>query len=1545
MVNLMLEASHIERLNSDQLSDLLRYLLHLECLENDIPTAAKWVPSKKNTADGGNDGEISWRIGDSDDEIIYWQPKSILMATKSGYLPHYNILFQCKASKLSPAACADEIGDSNGTMKTEVRRYIKNNGIYILFTKADHGPPEISRRIDAMLARAQDLEQNLNISREQFQVYCAGKICEWVNRYPQIQLQVRAWLGLEIPGYFFVDLQWIVTDEEQFVEIPAFIRFRNLLINKQGNQTIVSGSKGSGRTSWVYHAMKDRNGSIIYCDQAQASVTGLELCAQATSISKTTNSNILYIFDNVAEEDIAAFKLLKKENIRHIIITEANNTPGVINIGNHTSSDMMSIAEKYYPDRGYYDLVRLIEYAGSSLPILLIPYQRGWVEGDYTQLSSDELLMRSFLGRRVLDNDALLTLLTVIAVFGSLEHKDSNEFTFACDLAGIQPIKAHRLLKRHSDNSVAFVGKNIKITYKPLSWYLAKQWWREASDEQIKDLIMDLRLQNHALYEKFFSQMLGLKQSKRASDFCRRELEQGGLFSLFNINHICDSTNLEALVRVIPRYVFGMLEAFLDENDSLGTDIYSFPLNVLWFELQSDPMFIFPGEFERIASFMLRSSPWISGLYDLLSSNVVYPVDLERRLAFVKSYVDSVNMQSTTHALHMLLSALPTRDRKAQESILEEVFSSIDDVIGIAIDKNQNDLIESVKEALKESIRYFSAKMMLQISHIFQRYVVFADDVLFCIKIFDELGFTLRKSLGQRNPISRYPKPLISSVATLARSLRLDEKKRKLAYWLGGDPFHRYCLVMPPAFLPTLSEDARYLMDVLYVFDNVYYDEAYYSSKPSVIADNIISFKITLQDLIHALRHFSLAIHLVDETNYCLIRLGAYLDQTEENRRLLLETVSNGGLVADMCYYILFGFVCNMSETDMAEFFNHASEVGFSQQNINVIKQLFKINLSAKTTSLKAFKPNTFVLSKEVALRFLAMSICTEEEVFMSLSHEKLISVFADAIDAENYERVLTIMRFNAMASSVNRADTASMIRDFVTVVIGSQKANDMVLHLVGLVLTNNEINYYQEVSVWLLEIFSPDFVSSVPWVARLEADVVLKEIVNFLLGDGLLADIFSNKGNLALLRGIFYRYGNVKQVLWDTIKERVMPVDVGSDEWNHMLILCKLQEDKVQSCLIDELDTKELIEWMNSCSDRIKACRFLLQATELFDIPVANSWQQLGRKPIAWRGVGAVVNAIAKSDQLVANCLYDAIVNPRQSLGYSTSNDEWVSKSFYEFLAQECSVIRVRKFALERIRSVTTSIDHDRLDRGLERKYTNSSGKRKYGSRSNVIVKKGKRLDGSTSKSTISGSKVREVPSAASLSSPLDALTYQKIPGDGHCLFHAVGIYAGQDAQFLRNIVSANLEENKLEYLRDSELSEAELDQRIDDIRNSNLWGGNLELVVLQRVLNRLIIVLRTDANPTILDDIDQYEDDPIYVLYNGESHYDGLLLSDGKDGAGLLAEIRQGLSDGLDLFYKVRSSDDFPIQEPAPSGSPPVDMDLVPPTVRPPSAPSAND
>ncbi len=132
-----------------------------------------------------------------------------------------------------------------------------------------------------------------------------------------------------------------------------------------------------------------------------------------------------------------------------------------------------------------------------------------------------------------------------------------------------------------------------------------------------------------------------------------------------------------------------------------------------------------------------------------------------------------------------------------------------------------------------------------------------------------------------------------------------------------------------------------------------------------------------------------------------------------------------------------------------------------------------------------------------------------------------------------------------------------------------------------------------------------------------------------------------------------------------------------------------------------------------------------------------------------------------------------------------------------------------------------------------------------------------------------------------------LCGLNYQKIDGDGSCLYSAVCLYVGQEQGILRNIVTAHIEHNR----RDIEPFFIEQNRNLDDylvsVAEGREWADHIEIEVLMRVLNRPIVIIdQTTGNIRQGMELHRFTGEPIFVLYNGHNHYDTLLLDETHTG-----------------------------------------------------------
>ena len=123
------------------------------------------------------------------------------------------------------------------------------------------------------------------------------------------------------------------------------------------------------------------------------------------------------------------------------------------------------------------------------------------------------------------------------------------------------------------------------------------------------------------------------------------------------------------------------------------------------------------------------------------------------------------------------------------------------------------------------------------------------------------------------------------------------------------------------------------------------------------------------------------------------------------------------------------------------------------------------------------------------------------------------------------------------------------------------------------------------------------------------------------------------------------------------------------------------------------------------------------------------------------------------------------------------------------------------------------------------------------------------------------------------------------EIQGDGHCLYNAVSLYLGIGVKTLRNNVADYIENNRTilepQILALIEPLGINIESYVNSIRNRE-WADSLEISVLEMVYGRPIVIIGPNGEPRNIND--NIQSDPIYVFYNGHSHYDGLVRVEAK-------------------------------------------------------------
>ncbi|MDP3704749.1 MAG: hypothetical protein Q8R24_02415 [Legionellaceae bacterium] len=118
--------------------------------------------------------------------------------------------------------------------------------------------------------------------------------------------------------------------------------------------------------------------------------------------------------------------------------------------------------------------------------------------------------------------------------------------------------------------------------------------------------------------------------------------------------------------------------------------------------------------------------------------------------------------------------------------------------------------------------------------------------------------------------------------------------------------------------------------------------------------------------------------------------------------------------------------------------------------------------------------------------------------------------------------------------------------------------------------------------------------------------------------------------------------------------------------------------------------------------------------------------------------------------------------------------------------------------------------------------------------------------------------------------------LLHEPVPGDGHCLYHAVALRTNRTVNNLRHAVADYIENGHLNCF----LTESNTQQSYARGVREGQWGDQIEITALMHILRRPIVVFHEAGTPpTKPHQTDNFPGDPIFIYYNGTDHYTGLL------------------------------------------------------------------
>lgn len=573
-----ISSSQIEKLDSKELVELLKKLLHAEAQRSGISLRGVSVPLQITVPDGGEDARISWAEG----------------FEQTDYLPSRFCIFQAKATDPGPAGWKQEVWTKSSQKKDitqkklneAVAEAIAKNGSYIGFTSAVLiGSSKYKKRIEAIKEGIQEAGADPD-QLKTIEIYDANKIADWVSRYPAIAI----WLnekqsGLSLKGFqtvetwgqkadivsisqvedkasrFFIGSESSIKNSLTFDKVKE--RIGDFLVNSRKSVRVI-GSSGLGKTRFVYEVLRDENTiakialttSAIYCDFRDI---GSQIFQIAQTFVEYKNSALMIIDE--CPRDIAA-------KLCEIITTESSNLK-VITIGNDnqpiekdnclnisvTPADetlIEGIIQQRYPNADYSD-VTFIKNLSAGYPRIAVLATNNYSEKLPILRSIEDVVERILAGCSINRPEQVRAIecLTLFKQLG-VDANVSDEIDFVAENLARQTGDEmyEHLAYAAKHNLVDHLGTYFLAKPLPIAVFLGA---RRLDLLRVKTILNFLETAPSTLRKSFLSQWRYFDVSKTAATVAQRLLAKDGWCgSLEKLRTELGSQCLNAIVHIDP---------------------------------------------------------------------------------------------------------------------------------------------------------------------------------------------------------------------------------------------------------------------------------------------------------------------------------------------------------------------------------------------------------------------------------------------------------------------------------------------------------------------------------------------------------------------------------------------------------------------------------------------------------------------------------------------------------------------------------------------------------------------------------------------------------------------------------------------------------------------------------------------------------------------------------------------------------------------------------------------------------------------------------
>jgi hypothetical protein len=543
-------ASQIERLDQNQLVDLLRRLIYAELNKNSIPLRSGTAPAQITIADGGDDARVSWTGGPN----------------QTSWLPSRFTIFQCKKGTTSPAGLKKETqtkstqGTKAPKLSEALEEAISRSGAYVVVTPTPVVGTKVDRRIKAIREGISDTSNDPSLLSA-IEIYDCNKLAAWTNTHPSVALWLNASLrevhlgGFQtfedwgrVPDISEIEFQkeddtrfvakgmevqtWknddaTVLQEKSFVEILEVI---SAFLITRGNAVRVIGPSGYGKTRFVHQLVKSQDdlahdvfceSQIIYCIYEDVKDRLLNF---ARDIADTGSRALLIVDDCPDSIHTKLCEAVHRESSRCHLITigVSTNSEGMrsnliveLNAASNELIDHIAAATNEQVSSKNASLIRELS---EGFPRMAIVASRALEGGDKELTSVDTLVSRIVWGEDKIDQTSLesLQVVSLFTIIG-MENNASHELNEIATFCNRSPRRIYNELHRFVERGVfCRQGDYGRVQPIPLAMRLLAQWLESNPAGTLESLFRSL---SEEMKLKMVGRLRWISWSEKVSGF------------------------------------------------------------------------------------------------------------------------------------------------------------------------------------------------------------------------------------------------------------------------------------------------------------------------------------------------------------------------------------------------------------------------------------------------------------------------------------------------------------------------------------------------------------------------------------------------------------------------------------------------------------------------------------------------------------------------------------------------------------------------------------------------------------------------------------------------------------------------------------------------------------------------------------------------------------------------------------------------------------------------------------------------------------------